>query len=112
MSSHVFSGYFFFSSRRRHPRFDWTGVQTCALPISPPQLLTQVRDGVADIVWSLPGYTPGRFPVSEVFELPFMTRTRDGSSRALWDFAEKNAAKEFAGVRPVALWVSGPYALH
>jgi len=79
---------------------------------TPPQLLTQVRDGVADIVWSLPGYTPGRFPVSEVFELPFMTRTRDGSSRALWDFAEKNAAKEFAGVRPVALWVSGPYALH
>src|SRR3990167_10863410 len=34
MSSHVFSGYFFFSSRRRHTRFDWTGVQTCALPIS------------------------------------------------------------------------------
>src|SRR2546423_8378017 len=24
---------FFFSSRRRHTRFDWTGVQTCALPI-------------------------------------------------------------------------------
>jgi len=79
---------------------------------TPPQLLTQVRDGVADVVWTLPGYTPGRFPVSEVFELPFINRTRDGSSRALWDFAEKNAAKEFAGVRPIALWVSGPYALH
>src|SRR5256885_12112403 len=25
---------FFFSSRRRHTRFDCTGVQTCALPIS------------------------------------------------------------------------------
>src|SRR5256885_10789030 len=27
------SVYFSFSSRRRHTRFDWTGVQTCALPI-------------------------------------------------------------------------------
>src|SRR5688572_32278471 len=25
---------FFFSSRRRHTRWNWTGVQTCALPIS------------------------------------------------------------------------------
>src|SRR5690242_12132405 len=32
---------------------------------TPQQLLTQVRDGVADVVWTLPGYTPGRFPVSE-----------------------------------------------
>jgi len=30
-------------------------------------------DGVADIVWTLPGYTAGRFPVIEVFELPFMS---------------------------------------
>src|SRR5215475_14889931 len=28
---------FFFSSRRRHTRFHVTGVQTCALPISPPR---------------------------------------------------------------------------
>jgi len=79
---------------------------------TPPQLLTQVRDGVADIVWTLPGYTAGRFPVSEVFELPFINKTRDGSSRAYWDFVTKNAMKEFAGVKPIALWVTGPYALH
>src|SRR5690554_5471880 len=28
----------------------------------PPQLIDQVRDGVVDVVWTLPGYTPGRFP--------------------------------------------------
>ena len=27
-----------------------------------PQLYDQVRDGVADIVWTLPGLTPARFP--------------------------------------------------
>ncbi|HEY0877635.1 MAG TPA: C4-dicarboxylate ABC transporter, partial [Zeimonas sp.] len=28
----------------------------------PPQLYDQARTGVADIVWTVPGYTPGRFP--------------------------------------------------
>ena len=39
---------------------------------TPPQLYDQARDGVADIVWTLPGSTPGRFPSTEVFELPFI----------------------------------------
>ncbi|MBD0272485.1 MAG: C4-dicarboxylate ABC transporter, partial [Acetobacteraceae bacterium] len=39
---------------------------------APPQLFDQARDGVADIVWTLPGNTPGRFPRIEVFELPFV----------------------------------------
>ena len=30
---------------------------------APPQLIQQAMDGVADIVWTLPGYTAGRFPV-------------------------------------------------
>ena len=38
----------------------------------PPQLVDQVKDGVVDIVWTLPGYTAGRFPKLEVFELPFV----------------------------------------
>lgn len=28
---------------------------------APQQLFDQVRDGVVDVMWSLPGYTPGRF---------------------------------------------------
>lgn len=80
---------------------------------TPAQLLSQVRDGVADVVWTLPGYTPGRFPVTEVFELPFMTREQEGSSRALWDFVQKNTLNsEFAGLHPLATWVPGPYTLH
>ena len=38
----------------------------------PPQLYDQARNGVVDIVWTLPGNTPGRFPSTEVFELPFI----------------------------------------
>ena len=39
---------------------------------TPPQLYDQVKDGVVDVIWTLPGYTAGRFPLVEVFELPFM----------------------------------------
>jgi TRAP-type C4-dicarboxylate transport system substrate-binding protein len=79
---------------------------------TPPQLVSQVRDGVADIIWTLPGYTPGRFPISEVFELPFFATTPEATSRALWDFIQKDAIKEFAGMRLITTWVPGPYVLH
>ena len=38
----------------------------------PPQLYDQVRDGVVDVVWTLPGYTPGRFPITQIIEAPFV----------------------------------------
>ncbi len=69
---------------------------------TPPQLLSQVRDGVADIVWTISGYTPGRFPISEVFELPFMTTTHEASARAVWDFIDEHAASEFEGVKRIS----------
>ena len=37
----------------------------------PPELFDQAKDGVVDLIWTVLGYTPGRFPKSEVFELPF-----------------------------------------
>jgi TRAP-type C4-dicarboxylate transport system substrate-binding protein len=66
---------------------------------TPAQLLDQVRDGVADIVWSLPTYQAGRFTKSEVFELPFMARTSEAGSQAMWDYIQKNAQDEFKGTK-------------
>ncbi len=79
---------------------------------TPPQLYDQVKDGVVDIIWTLPGYTAGRFPLVEVFELPFMMREPQGTSKALWDYVEKNAAQEFADVKLVATHVHGPGVFH
>ena len=70
---------------------------------TPAQLFDQARDGVADIVWTLPTYSAGRFLKSEVFELPFFTRSAKGSSQAFWQYVQKNAMDEYAGVKP--LWV-------
>ena len=50
-----------------------------------PQLLDQVRDGVVDIVWTLPGFTPGRMPRVEPFELPFVHKDALSTTLALQD---------------------------
>ena len=75
---------------------------------TPPQLYDQARDGVADVVWTLPGYTAGRFPKMEVFELPFMMTNAEATSRAAWDYYEKNAQEEFKDVKVLAMHVHGP----
>lgn len=68
---------------------------------TPAQLIDQVKDGVVDIAFTLPGYTAGRFPIMEVFELPFMSNSAEAASRAAWDFYGKYAVKEFAAVKPL-----------
>jgi TRAP-type C4-dicarboxylate transport system substrate-binding protein len=70
---------------------------------TPPQLIDQAKDGVADIVWTLPGYTAGRFPLMEVFELPFMSSSAEATSRAAWEYYEKHAQKEFPGIKMLAV---------
>lgn len=75
---------------------------------SPAQLFDQARDGVADVVWTLAGYTAGRFPRTEVFELPFMMTEAGATSRAAWDFAQQHAREEFKDVKLLAVHVHGP----
>ena len=64
----------------------------------PPQLLDQARNGVVDVVWTLPGYTPGRFPKLSVFELPFMVSTAEATSQAVHSYLDEFARDEFAGL--------------
>ncbi|MEM6940690.1 MAG: TRAP transporter substrate-binding protein [Pseudomonadota bacterium] len=80
---------------------------------SPPELMDQAIDGVADIVWTVVGYTPGRFPSTEVFELPFMMTNARAMSSAYWQMFEKHMKNtEFADVHILGTWVHGPGMLH
>ena len=80
---------------------------------TPPQLIDQVIDGTADIVWTVAGYTPGRFPRTEVFELPFMMTDAEATSRAYWQLAEETMMDaDFADFVPLGLWVHGPGVIH
>ncbi|WP_246624681.1 TRAP transporter substrate-binding protein [Oceanobacter mangrovi] len=69
----------------------------------PPQLYDQARKGVADIVWTVGGYTPGRFPKAGAFELPFMATSGKVSSQALQEYAEQEMQQEFSDVHLLAL---------
>jgi len=65
---------------------------------TPPQLYDHAKDGVADVVWTLPGYTPGRFPKSEIFEIPFLHTNAVATTLALQDYHEKHLQDEFKDV--------------
>lgn len=79
----------------------------------PPELYSQVRDGVADIVWTLPGYTPGVFPRLEVFDLPTVHRgSALATNLAIQDLYADHLAADLAEVHPLLVHVHSGNALH
>jgi TRAP-type transport system periplasmic protein len=79
---------------------------------TPVQLYDQARDGVVDVVWTLPGNTAGRFPRVEVFELPFIMSNAEATSKAYWEYVQTMAPDEFKDTQVIALQVHGPGVIH
>ena len=78
----------------------------------PPQLVDQVRDGVVDIIWTVAGYTPGRFPKIEVFDLPFLPGSAEATSQAAQEFAQTIAIEELKDFKILAVHVHSPGKIH
>jgi TRAP-type C4-dicarboxylate transport system substrate-binding protein len=87
-------------------------IRPCSSAARPVQLYDQAKDGVVDIVWTLPGNTAGRFPRVEVFELPFMMNNAEATSKAYWEYVQTLAPDEFKDVQVIALHVHGPGVFH
>ena len=84
-----------------------------ALGGTPPSLMDQARDGVVDIIMTVVGYTPGRFPRTEVFELPFMMTSPVATSLAFWDMVDNGwQDSEYKDVQLLGAWVHGPGLVH
>jgi TRAP-type C4-dicarboxylate transport system substrate-binding protein len=83
-----------------------------ALGGKPPELYDQAKDGAVDIIWTVIGYTPGRFPTTEAFELPFLMTTGEATSKALQEYCEKHCMEEFADVKVIAWHAHGPGLIH
>ena len=79
---------------------------------APPDLFDQAKDGVVDLIWTVLGYTPGRFPKSEVFELPFLVTKGEPTSVAFQEFVENNSMDEFSGVKLLCVHTHGPGLFH
>lgn len=62
--------------------------------------------GVADIVYIGLLFSPGRFPMTTVFELPFMTPSAQITSEAMWKTYEKypQVQKEYAKYKVLGLF--------
>ena len=79
---------------------------------TPAQLYDQAKDGVVDIIWTLPGYSAGRFPKTEAFELPFMMSNAEATSKALYEYLSTVATDDYRETQLLAANVHGPGALH
>lgn len=78
----------------------------------PPELYDQAADGVADVIWTVVGYTPGRFPRTEVFELPFLVSDASAASHAFWQMYEEHMREDFSDTHILGTWVHGPGLIH
>ncbi len=70
-----------------------------------------VVDGLADIVIVLPGYTPGRFPVLEIGELPLLVDTDEATlAPAFYNLYNEEIAQTepFKGAHVLTTWASAP----
>lgn len=80
---------------------------------TPGQLADMVRNGVVDIAWTALGYSAGRFPRSEVMELPFMLPAGgEDASRIVWDFSQGPAAQDFKDYKVLAVHSDGGSVFH
>jgi TRAP-type C4-dicarboxylate transport system substrate-binding protein len=80
---------------------------------APPQLYDQARDGVVDIVWTLPGNTPGRFPSIEVIELPFVAHKRASvNARVTQELFETVFRNEFQDTHILCAWAHDAGVIH
>ncbi|MBQ0957877.1 TRAP transporter substrate-binding protein [Ideonella sp. 4Y11] len=72
---------------------------------TPPQLADQVKNGVADVVWTSPSYSTGRFPRTEALELPFSLPPGGlAGSKAMWEYYQKHGQEDFKDFKVLAIF--------
>jgi TRAP-type C4-dicarboxylate transport system substrate-binding protein len=80
----------------------------------PKLLFDRVRTGSADASWIFHGYSPGRFPLEQVVEMPGLGVNAEAASVAYWRVYQKYLAKagEHKGTVLIGLTSHGQGVLH
>jgi TRAP-type C4-dicarboxylate transport system substrate-binding protein len=78
----------------------------------PNELYNQVRDGSADIVFTIAGYSAGVFSRSEVFELPTMQGSDSLETAHIIKENFDLIEEDYKDVKPILVGVAGNYMLH
>ncbi len=78
----------------------------------PSDLYGQAKDGIVDMIWTIPGYTANRFTLTEVFELPFVAKSASVTAPAVHAFAKANMTEEYGDTHPILFHTHAPGQLH
>jgi len=83
-----------------------------ALGRHPGKQLKLTQDGVADISWVIPAYTPGRFVDNSVFELPNIIQSSREGSVAAYRMYKKGLLRGYEDIYVIGLFTTAPYTFH
>jgi TRAP-type C4-dicarboxylate transport system substrate-binding protein len=80
----------------------------------PPAYYDLARTGQADVTWYLTGGTPGRFPVTELINLPYLVGSSEIGTKVLNDpeLRAKYLEPEHKGVKVLVLFTHQPGQVH
>ena len=80
---------------------------------TPAKLADMARNGVADIVWTGPSYSAGKFPRVEALELPFVLPYGGKvGNQIIWDYYEQYAKDDFKDYKVLVIHGDGGMSLH
>ena len=77
-----------------------------------PNLAKQVEDGVVDVVYTLPGYTPNKFRGTAGLELPFIGHGSEVMSQVAMAFYDKHLRDEYAKYHVISIHATDPATIH
>jgi TRAP-type C4-dicarboxylate transport system substrate-binding protein len=83
-----------------------------ALGRNPALQTKMLKDGVADIAWVIPSYTPGVFLDDDVFELPNVIQNSIDGSVAAWRLLHRGMLRGYDQYYMIGLFTSSPYTFH
>jgi TRAP-type transport system periplasmic protein len=78
-------------------------------PGNQPQM---VIDGVADVAWVVPSYSPGRFTDTEVLELPGLFKDLRESSLVATRLNQRKVFNDYSDFYVIGMWGTAPYSIH
>jgi TRAP-type transport system periplasmic protein len=80
--------------------------------VAPQQGYDSVVKGIADMAWHPVGFNPGRFPLSELLDMPIGSSDNLISSKVANEFYAKFKPKELDDVKFLFFGMSPPYYIH
>ena len=79
---------------------------------NPGQQPQMVIDGVADVAWVIPSYSPGRFPDTEVLELPGQFNDLREATAVSTRLVRQKVIGDYGDYHVIGLFCTAPYSIH